>query len=108
MPYAPWMDSVSVGASAVQLSTLIKAIDPNVPVRCSRVGIQYNVGATGVLLVGRSNLAATHAGANLAPGATPFYIDGLDKALVLTSDIYLLAGAAAQQVNIIVFGSGGM
>ena len=103
MAYAPWMDSVTVGASALKLSTLIAAIDPNIPTRFTKLWIQYNVGATGVLLVGRSNLATTHAGANLAPGATPFCIDASDTGVGLTSDVFLLAGAATQQVNIILF-----
>lgn len=109
MAYAPFMDSVVVGTAAAQLSVLVAALTngKNAPVRCSKVILQYNVGATGNLLIGNSNVATAHAGFVLTAGQIQ-PLDGFDQGLVLTSDIYLIAGAASQQVNVTLFGAGGL
>jgi hypothetical protein len=105
MPFSPFMDCVTVGASALQLSALIAAIDSRVPVRCGMVRIEFDLSSTGNLYVGNSNVAPAHCAFHLVP-TQEANIANLNTGLVLTSDIWLVADGAGKQVNITAFGIG--
>jgi hypothetical protein len=103
--WSPLMKSVTVGATALQLSALIAAIDPNFPTRCVLVRIELDLSNAGTLYVGNSDVSATNCGFKLvATQSANFAV--FDSGLVLTTDIWLRASQAAQQVNITVLGFG--
>lgn len=105
MSFSPFMGSISVGVAPVRLSTALAAIDANLSTRLQFLRIEYDIAGTSDLYIGRSNVDATHCGAHLVPSQfKDFVVFG--GGLVLSSDVYLVAGAAAQQVNITAIPAG--
>lgn len=105
--YSPWMRSVTVGVTALQLSALLAAIEPQFPARLGTLNIQYSTGATASshLYVGNSLVTAVNCGADLLVGGS-VNIPITDAGLILSTDVWLLCTVAAQQVNIMASGIG--
>jgi len=105
--WSPLQRSVTVGASALQLSALLAAIEANFPTRLDYLNIQFNPGSTGTnLYIGDSaSVSSSNCGANLIPGGTVLY-SVPDNCVILTTDIWLISTNAAQQVNICAIPAG--
>ena len=102
--WSPFMRSVTVGTSAVQLSALIAAIDPGFPVRCVLVRVESDITAnTGNIYVGNASVSSTNCGQHLV-ASQDANIAVFDSGLTLTSDIWMVSDTAGQQVNVTALG----
>jgi hypothetical protein len=108
MSYSPWMHTITTGTvaqGAKQLSVLIAAIDANVPVRCQWLRLEFDLGGSGVLRVGNSDVSTTNCGFALVPAQEANSIV-FNQGLVLTSDYFLLPTVDSQKVNVTLVGAG--
>jgi hypothetical protein len=100
--YSPWQGSVTVGVTKVQLSTLIAALDANLPHRWTSVIIEFDIGGSGNVYISGPNVTPTFCGRHLIPSSYQ-NIAAYDTGVLLSDDIWLLSDTAAQQVNITAF-----
>ncbi len=89
--------------NAHKLSTLLAAADSQIPVKCSRLGIQFdeNAGAN-ALLVGNSGLAGAGTQGRRLLATQAFDLGPFESNLIRTDQVYLqLTGGAP--LNVYVF-----
>jgi hypothetical protein len=97
--YSPFMRSVTVGVSALQLSVLLAAVEPNFPTRLGVLNLQSGAANTGHIYVGNSGVTAANCGADIIPLGS-VNIPQSDMGLILTTDVFILSTNAVQQLNV--------
>lgn len=101
--YSPFMRSVitNVAPNTIEkLSALLAALDANFPTRLCLLNLEFDLTGVGNIYVGNSAVSATNCGRHMVP-AQGQNIAAFDMGLILTTDIYLKADTASQQVNVI-------
>ena len=105
MPFSPLMRSITLTINTVTLlSTKLTALDANFPTRLAQLYLEFDLTSLGNLFVGNSSsgalLSATNCGRHLVPAQNQ-NIMALDTGIILTTDIFLLADSATNQINVI-------
>lgn len=96
---------LTIGATAVNLLTLLQAINANISGSAKELIIQGLVGNTGTITIGDVNVAVADGGFLIpaTPAASIFYreqVSGNGSDRIALSDIWLIASAAAQGVMV--------
>jgi len=96
----PFMFSISVTGAAATLRSYALTVYSDFPRHLQQIQIQMDIGATGTLYVGNSNVTSAMCGSSLVATQTVAY-NTVSLGQILTDDIYLLASTGTIQVNII-------
>lgn len=100
--FSPLMRSIITSGTPntiQQLSVLLAALDANFPARLTMLNLEFDLAGAGNIYVGNLNVSSTNCGRHLVP-AQGYNIAAFDTGMVLTTDIYIKADTASQQINI--------
>lgn len=103
MSFSPFGRSITLTLNTItKLSTKLAALDPNLPTRFTFLWLEFDVTSIGNLYIGDNvgtPLSATNCGRHLVP-AQNHNIVAYDTGVVLSTEIFLLADNATNQINI--------